>query len=98
MTVHAAKGLEFNYVYVVGMEQNLFPHQGFDRDEERDSEEERRLFYVAITRARQKLYLSYAQMRTIYGSRQLTLPSQFIGEIPSYLIEAENDPLSFVDF
>ncbi len=98
MTVHAAKGLEFRHVFIVGLEQNLFPHQRHDNDETRDTEEERRLFYVALTRAKEKLRLSYAQIRTIYGSRQPTLPSEFIGDIAPELIEAENDPVSFVEF
>lgn len=104
MTVHAAKGLEFRHVFIVGLEQNLFPHQSWKTDGDdqsaggRDTEEERRLFYVALTRAKEKLCLSYAQVRTIYGSRQPTLPSEFIGDIAPELIEAENDPVSFVDF
>lgn len=106
MTVHAAKGLEFDHVFIVGLEQDLFPHRlrGEESDpasggaNTRDYEEERRLFYVALTRAREKLFLTYAQMRTIYGSRQMTLPSEFIGDIPAHLLEAENNPVSFIDF
>ncbi|MEK7650782.1 MAG: UvrD-helicase domain-containing protein [Patescibacteria group bacterium] len=99
MTVHAAKGLEFDHVFIVGLEQDLFPHRMRESDSEtRDTEEERRLFYVAVTRAREKLFLTYAQMRTIYGARQMTLPSEFIGDIPAHLLEAENDPVSFIDF
>ena len=86
MTVHAAKGLEFDYVFIVGLEQDLFPHAGFG-NEDRDAEEERRLFYVAITRARKKVYLSYAQTRTIYGSRQITSPSEFILDLPENLLK-----------
>jgi DNA helicase-2/ATP-dependent DNA helicase PcrA len=89
MTVHAAKGLEFDYVFITGLEQDLFPHQG--REEERDDEEERRLFYVALTRARKKLFLSYAQTRTIFGSRQVNLPSQFLGEIDDSLLETDSE-------
>mgnify|MGYP001567049907 FL=1 len=82
MTVHAAKGLEFNHVFVTGLEQNLFPHVFMGvSDEARDEEEERRLFYVAITRAKEKLYLSYAETRTIFGGRQVNLPSEFIFDI-----------------
>jgi DNA helicase-2/ATP-dependent DNA helicase PcrA len=90
MTVHAAKGLEFDYVFITGLEQDLFPHRGFDDDEARDGEEERRLFYVALTRARRELTLSYAQIRTIFGSRQVNLPSQFLGEISPELLDAES--------
>jgi DNA helicase-2/ATP-dependent DNA helicase PcrA len=88
MTVHAAKGLEFDYVFIVGLEQDLFPHTGFG-DEKKDMEEERRLFYVAVTRAREKLFLSYAQTRMIYGNRQVGMPSEFIFDIDDSLLEAE---------
>lgn len=100
MTVHAAKGLEFDYVFIAGLEQDLFPHKGIDREEKRDGEEERRLFYVALTRARKKLFLSYAQIRTIFGSRQVNYPSQFLGEIDEALLEAENGSNSgfLIDF
>ncbi|MCX6757473.1 MAG: UvrD-helicase domain-containing protein [Candidatus Nomurabacteria bacterium] len=94
MTVHASKGLEFKYVFVTGLEEGLFPNQ---RDTENksaeDSEEERRLFYVAITRAREKLFLSYANFRTIFGERRINTPSQFIGDIPADIIEkGDEDP------
>ncbi|MCC6290681.1 UvrD-helicase domain-containing protein [Candidatus Nomurabacteria bacterium] len=99
MTVHAAKGLEFQTVFIIGLEQDLFPHRGRENENEtRDTEEERRLFYVALTRAKEKLSLSYAQLRTIYGSRQVTLPSEFLSDIPSELLETENEPTSFIDF
>lgn len=94
MTVHAAKGLEFDYVFISGLEQDLFPHTGFGPsggragEKDRDEEEERRLFYVAITRARKKVYLTYAQVRTIFGSRQVTVPSEFIFDISDDLLEA----------
>jgi DNA helicase-2/ATP-dependent DNA helicase PcrA len=87
MTVHAAKGLEFDYVFITGLEQDLFPHAGFN-EKDRDEEEERRLFYVAITRARHKVYLTYAQTRALYGSRSVTVPSEFIFDIADDLIEA----------
>jgi len=94
MTVHASKGLEFKYVFVTGLEEGLFPNQ---RDSEsksaEDSEEERRLFYVAITRAREKLFLSYADYRTIFGERRINSPSQFISDIPADIIEkGDEDP------
>ena len=87
MTVHAAKGLEFKYVFITGLEQDLFPHKGHGggRPKE-DQEEERRLFYVALTRARLKLYLSYAQLRTVFGMKQVNNPSEFIADIPSELV------------
>jgi len=91
MTVHASKGLEFQYVFITGMEQELFPHKAMGNGKEkRDDEEERRLFYVALTRAKKKIYLSHASMRTIFGSRQVTVPSEFIFDIPEqYLDQAE---------
>jgi len=84
MTVHAAKGLEFDYVFVSGLEDGLFPHArpNNGRPKNEDDEEERRLFYVAVTRARHKLYLTYAQTRTIFGTRQVNVPSEFIFDIP----------------
>lgn len=87
MTVHAAKGLEFNYVFVTGMEQGLFPHEGFqEKKGKEEQEEERRLFYVAVTRAREKLYLSYAYSRTIFGRQSFNEPSEFLGDIPKLLL------------
>ena len=80
MTVHAAKGLEFNTVFVSGMEEGLFPHQGMGIDD-RDEEEERRLFYVAMTRAKERLYLTLARIRKIYGSDYVSLPSSFLADI-----------------
>ena len=90
MTIHAAKGLEFNEVFIAGLEQGLFPHDGFDEKKTvEDQEEERRLFYVALTRARMTLYLSYALMRTIYGEQKFNEPSEFISDIPEEIIEHE---------
>ena len=94
MTVHASKGLEFKYVFITGLEDGLFPHQkdGETKSAE-DREEERRLFYVALTRARKKLFLSFANFRTIFGSRQINAPSEFIRDIPADLIEkGDEDP------
>ena len=91
MTVHASKGLEFDYVFITGLEQDLFPSgRSSESKSGEDSEEERRLFYVAVTRARKKLYLSYANMRTIFGSKQINLPSEFISDINDDLIEQHN--------
>ena len=81
MTVHAAKGLEFEVVFVSGMEEGLFPHQGMDQEEARDEEEERRLFYVAMTRAKKHLILSMARVRRIYGTDFMSEPSSFIHDI-----------------
>ena len=91
MTVHAAKGLEFDHVFITGMEQELFPMKHVDENEidDTEEEEERRLFYVALTRARKKVYLSYAIVRTIYGAQRVTLPSEFIDDISPDLIEGQ---------
>ncbi len=80
MTLHAAKGLEFPVVFMVGVEEGLFPSRR--SMEEGNLEEERRLCYVGITRARQRLYMSYAELRRVHGVEQLGSPSQFLKEIP----------------
>ncbi len=96
MTVHAAKGLEFKIVFIAGLEEGLFPARlrmdevqagGPHLAEETKSEEERRLFYVALTRAKERVYLSYAVFRTIFGSRQINRPSNFLFDIPPELLE-----------
>lgn len=89
MTVHAAKGLEFDTVFVSGMEEGLFPHQGMGEDDKRDEEEERRLFYVAITRPRKRLILTLARIRKIYGTDFFAEPSSFIHDIDEHLIQFE---------
>ena len=91
MTIHASKGLEFNTVFVTGLEEGLFPHQKINESNisPEEAEEERRLFYVALTRAKKKLYLTYAQMRTVFGRSQVNMPSQFILDIPDELTEEE---------
>jgi len=106
MTVHASKGLEFDQVFIAGLEQDLFPLKHID-DDEMDAgqeEEERRLFYVALTRARKKVHLSYALIRNIYGTERINTPSEFIEDIEANLIE---EPVSskptgvkaiFIDF
>ncbi len=86
MTVHAAKGLEFDTVFVSGMEEGLFPHHGMGSEDARDEEEERRLFYVAMTRAQKRLFLTFAHVRTIYGSESLTEPSSFLADIDRSLV------------
>ena len=91
MTVHASKGLEFKYIFVTGLEDGLFPHEKQNETEGIDREEERRLFYVALTRARSKLFLSFANFRTIFGSRNINAPSEFINDIPTGLLEKEGE-------
>lgn len=88
MTVHASKGLEFSYVFIVGLENELFPHTRAD-DTDLDTEEERRLFYVAVTRAKEKLFLSYATLRMLYGETKLQSPSMFIYDVPEELVYRE---------
>ncbi len=86
MTMHSAKGLEFPIVFIIGAEDGVFPHLRSIGDPD-ELEEERRLAYVGITRARQKLYISHAWARTIHGSTQYNPPSRFLDEIPSELVE-----------
>ena len=88
MTVHAAKGLEFDAVFITGIEEGLFPHENSIL-EQAGLEEERRLMYVAITRARERLYLTHAHARSIYGATQHNPPSRFIGEIPDEHLEIQ---------
>lgn len=91
MTIHAAKGLEFAYVFITGLEEGLFPHERLD-DGRTDQEEERRLFYVALTRAEKKIFLTYAHMRTIFGSQRINVPSSFLNDISRKHVEnAEPD-------
>jgi DNA helicase-2/ATP-dependent DNA helicase PcrA len=86
MTVHSAKGLEFDVVFLSGLEEGLFPHE--QSANERDGlEEERRLAYVAITRARNRLYLSHAQTRMLHGQTRYNIPSRFLEEIPQPLMK-----------
>ncbi len=86
MTLHSAKGLEFPLVFMCGMEEDLFPHARSAADEDR-LQEERRLCYVGITRAREQLVLCYAEQRRLYGKESYPMPSRFIGEIPPQYIE-----------
>ena len=87
MTVHASKGLEFDYIFITGLEDSLFPSKRNNKQTDEEKEEERRLFYVALTRARKKIYLSYASIRMIFGSKQMNPPSEFIFDIKDNLIE-----------
>lgn len=84
MTIHASKGLEFDCVFIVGLEQDLFPHKNISsrKRSKEEEEEERRLFYVAVTRARKQLYLCYAELRTIFGQKQINAPSEFLEDVP----------------
>ena len=86
MTLHNAKGLEFPIVFMVGMEEGLFPHSR-SMAEPMQMEEERRLCYVGMTRARKKLYLSYARTRMLFGGMSANQSSRFISDIPEELIE-----------
>ncbi|MBB5359290.1 DNA helicase-2/ATP-dependent DNA helicase PcrA [Rhodanobacter sp. ANJX3] len=86
MTLHSAKGLEFPIVFLVGMEEGLFPSQRSVDDEGR-LEEERRLAYVGITRAREKLFVTHAESRRMHGTEMLARPSRFLGEIPAELVD-----------
>ena len=88
MTVHAAKGLEFPYVFITGLEEGLFPHERLDQKGV-DQEEERRLFYVALTRAGKKIWLTYAHSRVIFGSSRVNIPSSFLADIDADLIDME---------
>ena len=89
MTVHAAKGLEFHTVFLTGLEEGLFPHENA-LSEQDGLEEERRLMYVALTRARRRLFLSHARMRMLHGQPRYGLPSRFLEEIPAALVHSLN--------
>jgi len=91
MTLHAAKGLEFENVFIVGLEEGLLPHQKSGDDED-ETEEERRLLFVGITRAKKRLYLSYAQYRTVRGQIVRTTPSRFLYEIGADLQPPQRQP------
>ena len=95
MTMHNAKGLEFEHVFIVGLEQELLPHR-MSMDTPEEIEEERRLFYVAVTRAKQKLSLSYAKFRRLYGTFYYTQPSMFIHEIDSECFARDDADPGFI--
>jgi DNA helicase-2/ATP-dependent DNA helicase PcrA len=87
MTVHGAKGLEFDRVVLTGMEEEMFPYKGVEPGEQDELEEERRLAYVAITRARKELAMTHTQMRQIFGTTRWNRPSRFLGELPAGVAE-----------
>ena len=101
LTMHSAKGLEFKAVFIVGLEEGLFPHANSSFNED-DLEEERRLCYVALTRAREKLFLTHTRQRSIYGSTQQAVPSRFLEEIDDesllYFYNETEEALLPVDF
>jgi DNA helicase-2/ATP-dependent DNA helicase PcrA len=88
MTLHNAKGLEYPIVFMIGVEDGIFPHMR--SIEAGDVDEERRLCYVGITRARRELYMTYTRERALYGQRNVSVPSRFIGEIPDSLTDMES--------
>jgi DNA helicase-2/ATP-dependent DNA helicase PcrA len=102
MTLHSAKGLEFRFVFIAGLEEGLFPHSRSFLSEE-EMEEERRLMYVGITRAKEKVYLLFTRERNIFGSSQANPPSRFLDDIPQHLIDicqrdpAEKNPKGILD-
>jgi DNA helicase-2/ATP-dependent DNA helicase PcrA len=93
MTLHSAKGLEFDVVFLAGLEDGLLPHAN-SRDEQEAIEEERRLAYVGITRARRRLALTAARSRFLFGQRQPTRLSRFLDELPPGVVENVSDPFS----
>jgi len=95
MTMHAAKGLEFPVVFIIGLEEGVFPHSRslFNPHE---LEEERRLMFVGLTRAKEKIYLTFALSRVSFGMTQVNPPSRFLGEIPEHLIEVADQQLENV--
>ena len=95
MTLHNAKGLEFPVVFIIGLEDGIFPHYRSMGDQAA-LEEERRLMYVGVTRARERLYLAHAWSRTLFGTTSYNPPSRFLGEIPSELVRAIEDEESII--
>jgi len=95
MTLHSAKGLEFKIVFICGLEEGILPHSRSMLDAS-EMEEERRLMYVGVTRAKEKVYLLFTSERNIYGSTQINVPSRFLNDIPEHLIE--NSQISKTEF
>ncbi len=94
MTVHNSKGLEFDYVFLTGLEDGTFPHS-MSLDSEKQIEEERRLCYVAITRAKKKLYMSFSKITRKFGLGESRIPSRFFDEIPEHLLEKEDNETDY---
>lgn len=92
MTVHSAKGLEFDTVWLTGMEEEVFPYRGVSNDEPEELDEERRLAYVAITRARRKLNISYAGIRNLFGQTRYLAGSRFLADLPADVVERQGQP------
>ena len=96
MTLHACKGLEFPFVFITGLEEELLPHaRALSEDPDNGEEEERRLFYVGMTRARERLFLTRATVRSFFGADRWQQPSRFLDEVPGELVEggeAAEDP------
>ncbi|MHC4585273.1 MAG: 3'-5' exonuclease, partial [Planctomycetota bacterium] len=98
MTLHAAKGLEFENVFIVGVEEGILPHERSNSHEDQDElEEERRLFFVGITRAKTGLHISYARYRTVRGQMLRSIPSQFIFELGREISERDEEDESYDD-
>jgi DNA helicase-2/ATP-dependent DNA helicase PcrA len=89
MTVHSAKGLEFTSVLVTGMEEDVFPYRGVEADSPEELDEERRLAYVALTRARHRLFITHAGIRTLFGTTRYLAPSRFLADLPEEVVELE---------
>src|SRR5690606_31190833 len=87
MTVHSAKGLEFDQVFITGMEEETFPYRGLSDEDGEELDEERRLAYVAITRARKTLTVTYAQSRFLFGRTKYLMPSRFLKDLPEEAVE-----------
>lgn len=95
MTLHSAKGLEYDTVFIIGLEEGLLPHS-MSLDNPSEMEEERRLCYVGITRAKNKVHLIFARVRRIFGSSQANYPSRFISDIPEHLVDFQNQGYSYL--
>ena len=96
MTMHAAKGLEFPIVFIIGMEEGLFPHSRSLMDKS-ELEEERRLCYVGMTRAKKKLYLTHAKRRLFFGQRTTNTVSRFVLELPEHVVFQSNGSIKIGD-
>lgn len=98
MTMHSAKGLEFPIVFIIGLEESIFPHiRAIKADDDHEMEEERRISYVAITRAEEELYLTHASTRTLYGRSQSNFRSRFLNEIPEDLLDQPNQKTTSIN-